>query len=447
LVRLLDIMTISEKKISTCLLAAILVLPINQVLPEQFPQYPQGYYPFEESPAKIPPKVRKPPYLQTQVHCPGLNGPGQEQTLDNLCGDLNKGYLPLNPIGQNVEGVSYPFDLLKTKALEYFSKALPILKADDTLPKVAKYENNHISYHPTLFNSKPTTRISFYHHRTKRDAAGQSKVGSPIKPEVANKKQPAGRSSNAAEAKSPVTSSSSRNARADSSKPLTSPRNPRAGAWCKDSVGVFCMLYNVFKGDQQGHSDKVSDRIGGDTDVPGAVSLSKLNSLESPMTPCPSAVEYVTPVFAKNYQGVWRYVVQIPYEGYFTQTVEVVKCLSTKCEYLDGSCLASPRWVSLLVAEIYYPDVSFPNPAHSQNRNPVKGGAPPTDYNQLFLKRQGAAAAAGTSSPPTSADPAKCDGQDELGCYQVRLYYDWFLIPGSCKCWKNDFFDQYNRKR
>ena len=31
-------------------------------------QYPQGYYPFEESPARIPPMVRKPPYLQTQVH-------------------------------------------------------------------------------------------------------------------------------------------------------------------------------------------------------------------------------------------------------------------------------------------------------------------------------------------------------------------------------------------
>jgi hypothetical protein len=27
------------------------------------------------------------------------------------------------------------------------------------------------------------------------------------------------------------------------------------------------------------------------------------------------------------YSGVWRYVVQIPYEGYFTQTVEVTKCL------------------------------------------------------------------------------------------------------------------------
>ena len=74
------------------------------------------------------------------------------------------------------------------------------------------------------------------------------------------------------------------------------------------------------------NKDKISERAGngGDSDIP---SLSKLNSLDSPMTPCPSAVEYVTPVFAKNYQGVWRYVVQIPYEGYFTQTVEVVKCL------------------------------------------------------------------------------------------------------------------------
>ena len=39
----------------------------------------------------------------------GVNDPNiNEQTLDNLCGDLNKGYLPLNPIGQTVEGVSYP---------------------------------------------------------------------------------------------------------------------------------------------------------------------------------------------------------------------------------------------------------------------------------------------------------------------------------------------------
>jgi len=34
---------------------------------------------------------------------------------------------------------------------------------------------------------------------------------------------------------------------------------------------------------------------------------------EGPPTPCPAKVEYATPVFAKNYQGAWRYVVQIPY--------------------------------------------------------------------------------------------------------------------------------------
>lgn len=51
-------------------------------------------------------------YLSTfSIGLLGVNALGDvltEQTLDNLCGDLNKGYLPLNPIGQNVEGVSYP---------------------------------------------------------------------------------------------------------------------------------------------------------------------------------------------------------------------------------------------------------------------------------------------------------------------------------------------------
>lgn len=50
-----------------------------------------------------------------------------------------------------------------------------------------------------------------------------------------------------------------------------------------------------------------------------------LPKYEGPPTPCPAKIEYATPVFAKNYQGLWRYVVQIPYEGYFTQTVEVTR--------------------------------------------------------------------------------------------------------------------------
>ena len=191
------------------------------------------------------------------------------------------------------------------------------------------------------------------------------------------------------------------------------------------------MLFNAIKGEDDGIA---SDRLDSDPDVGN---INSLNSLDQPMTPCPSAVEYVTPVFAKNYQGVWRYVVQIPYEGYFTQTVEVVKCLSTKCEFLEGSCLASPRWVSLLVAEIYYPDTYFPGgeePIHG--RDPIKA-SPPSDFNQYLLKRSGHS---------QSEPPQNCDGHDELGCYHVRLYYDWFLIPGSCKCWKNDFFSQYTKK-
>lgn len=307
-------------------------------------------------------------------------------------------------------------ELFKSKTLEFFSKTLPILKADDTLPKVARYEDNHITHNPTLFNSKPG-RITFYHHRSKRNAPVKGPIQVPNDKDLENEK-------------SEETSGEKKDL-GEESEP-----SRQARGFCKDSYGVFCMLYNALSGNKE----KAADRMGGDDDIP---SISAMNSLDSPMTPCPSAVEYVTPVFAKNYQGVWRYVVQIPYEGYFTQTVEVVKCLSTKCEYLDGSCLASPRWVSLLVAEIYYPDATFPNPANanpSQNRSPVQGVNPP-NANQLFLKRSGSLG----GGQSTSAD--KCDGQDELGCYQVRLYYDWFLIPGSCKCWKNDFFDQYTKRK
>ena len=74
------------------------------------------------------------------------------------------------------------------------------------------------------------------------------------------------------------------------------------------------MLFNAIKGGDA-QSDSARDRL--DDDISAAAN--NINSLDQPMTPCPSAVEYVTPVFAKNYQGVWRYVVQIPYEGNFTQ--------------------------------------------------------------------------------------------------------------------------------
>ena len=36
---------------------------------------------------------------------------------------------------------------------------------------------------------------------------------------------------------------------------------------------------------------------------------------EQSTTPCPAIEEYISPTFARNYQGIWKYVVQIPSEG------------------------------------------------------------------------------------------------------------------------------------
>jgi hypothetical protein len=85
------------------------------------------------------------------------------------------------------------------------------------------------------------------------------------------------------------------------------------------------MLYKAFRGEPLASGLGAAER----RDEQGADSHPGGNLLHDapPPTPCPAKVEYATPVFAKNYQGVWRYVVQIPYEGYFTQTVEVTRCL------------------------------------------------------------------------------------------------------------------------
>lgn len=133
------------------------------------------------------------------------------------------------------------------------------------------------------------------------------------------------------------------------------------------------------------------------------------------MTPCPSAAEYVTPVYAKNYQGIYcvtgdisrfneHYNVfphlknrsvalrgadslrrllhangrsnEMPVSSRDIHTFSLVLYLrlgilytcmyfflnnrKKKCHFMDGSCLASPRWVSLLVAELFYPHARFP---------------------------------------------------------------------------------------
>jgi len=378
-------------------------------------EFPDGYFPFEESAARIPPKVRRPPYAQADVDCPGTDRMEERsggidqvgvQSLDNLCGDLNKGYLPKNPMKRDINGHSYPFELIRNKTLDFFSGTLPILKEDRNLPKVAKYDDFDLIKQRSI---------------TKRH----------VEPQVLSR---------------------------------------RTRSLCQKNYGVFCTIYKLVNG--RFSAQRVQERAENEDDVTIANSDPTRPIGDSPLTPCPSAAEYVTPVYAKNYQGVWRYVVQIPYEGYFTQTVEVTKCLRKKCHFMDGSCLASPRWLSLLVAELFYPHARFPatkpGPSfRSMNSKERKRKTPPqplTPHSSIPLqlpagirssldeedesdhssreKRHISDSGSSSSAPAANY----CDGVDDIGCYQVRLYYDWFLVPGSCKCWKQDFFTKYGRK-
>ena len=115
---------------------------------------------------------------------------------------------------------------------------------------------------------------------------------------------------------------------------------------------------------------------------------------------------------------------------------------------LDGGCISSPRWLSLLVAEIFYPNA---------NSEELPGStAPPLQdfqkYQEYLQKRAGLASNDSSSFyEQKNAQKKKqaqiCDGYDEIGCFQIRLYYDWFLVPGSCKCWRPDYFAKYVKKR
>lgn len=110
---------------------------------------------------------------------------------------------------------------------------------------------------------------------------------------------------------------------------------------------------------------------------------------KQPPTPCPSVEEYISPTFARNYQGAWKYVVQIPHEGYFTQTIQRTSCARQRCEFTEGVCHESPRWVSLLVAEIYYPNAVFgAAPASGTNQPELVAPAPSTSSIQRATGQQ-----------------------------------------------------------
>ncbi|XP_034826280.1 uncharacterized protein spz6 [Maniola hyperantus] len=342
---------------------------------------PEGYYAFVESPNATPPRVRPPPYRQVASEC-AASAEKAHVSANNLCGDLNRGIIPRNPMGQSPNGEPYPFELIRNHTLRFLSRTLPVLRADDALPRVA-----HVTQPPAhaaypAGHDLPELQHNRLEERSKRSISAEEVPASELQMEHRGLDE-----------------------------------KPRESRKFCDGGGVFCMLYRAINGESAGPERRE------DPGVAPHAPHAPPHRYEGPPTPCPARVEYATPVFARNYQGVWRYVVQIPYEGYFTQTVEVTRCMQSRCHYLEGGCLSSPRWLSLLVAELHYP----PRPA-----------TPATPLHQEYP--------AYGSTESSSEKPPHCDGHDELGCYQVRLYYDWFLVPGSCKCWRPDYFARYVRR-
>ncbi|KAJ8924324.1 hypothetical protein NQ315_007117 [Exocentrus adspersus] len=336
---------------------------------------PKATTPSWNPPNAEPPRVRPPPYTHAPVDCREDEDRTPHVSPNNLCGDLNKGVIPRNPMGQNVLGSPYPFELIRNMTLKFLSRTLPILKADETLPKVAQLQDDLVSQN-TISPGNNNDR----HDRVKRETNSTEEPSNSIQSNPLN---------------STITESSRRQAR----------------KFC-DQGGVFCMLYKAINGEPLTPSTAASS-----SHLPlerRDEAAANQPRYEGPPTPCPAKVEYATPVFAKNYQGIWRYVVQIPYEGYFTQTVEVT-----------SSDTANPQ------------------------RSPVAASQPPSvqdfqNYQQYLHKRAGLPSA---SDSATTQKPMQCDGVDALGCFQVRLYYDWFLIPGSCKCWRPDYFNKYVRRK
>lgn len=137
---------------------------------------------------------------------------------------------------------------------------------------------------------------------------------------------------------------------------------------------------------------------------------------KQPPTPCPSVEEYISPTFARNYQGAWKYVVQIPHEGYFTQTIQRTSCARQRCEFTEGICHESPRWVSLLVAEIYYPNTVFGSTGSAGGQ----GAQAPT--NELVAAAPSTASIQRARRPSGVPDPLQMTDSSSLNNYNQNLY-------------------------
>ena len=62
---------------------------------------PEGYYAFIQSPSSFPPTVKPPPYQSINRDCIDFKNTKPIVSPNNLCGDLNKGKIPRNPMGKS----------------------------------------------------------------------------------------------------------------------------------------------------------------------------------------------------------------------------------------------------------------------------------------------------------------------------------------------------------
>ncbi|CAG5006847.1 unnamed protein product [Parnassius apollo] len=129
-------------------------VPVTSSTTEENEEPPEGYYAFVESPNATPPRVRPPPYRQSNAECTGSSS-RPHVSAHNLCGDLNRGLVPRNPLGQLPGGEPYPFELIRNETLRFLSRTLPVLRADDALPRVA-----HVAAAPQRHQQQQQ-----YHHQ------------------------------------------------------------------------------------------------------------------------------------------------------------------------------------------------------------------------------------------------------------------------------------------
>lgn len=86
----------------------LLVYSIHVFHVNTFHSVNDRYYAFVESASAIPPSVRPPPYTHVDLECKDIPSKNAFVSVHNICGDLNKGQIPRNPMRQNVLGEPYP---------------------------------------------------------------------------------------------------------------------------------------------------------------------------------------------------------------------------------------------------------------------------------------------------------------------------------------------------